>query len=111
MRKRPAKSKRRMTAAIAMLATTALLLLAVIVLGDRGLGRFMELNRSLDSRSQEIYRRIADNRSLVERIEGLRDDPRRLDEISRSKLGLVGEGEIVYLFDSHTPGQPATSNR
>ena len=85
---------------LAVLSIVTLALVYDILLGNHGLRRYLELRSVLETRSAEAYRRIVRNRTLLERLAGLRSDPRVLEEIARSNLGVVGEDEIVFVFRS-----------
>lgn len=80
-------------------------LLYGILLGNHGLHRYLELRSTESRRSGEAYIRVARNRALRERIEGLRTDPRALESEARAKLGVAGKNEIVYVFRTQ-PSSP-----
>ena len=71
-----------------------------ILLGNNGIRGYLELRATLQRRASEAYSRIARNRRLLEHLEGLRTDKRTLEEVARSRLGVTGEDEIVYVFRS-----------
>jgi cell division protein FtsB len=83
---------------LGLLAFVAAVLLYEVVFGSHGLGRYFALRDDLTHRSQQAYRRIARNRSLDERLHGLRTDEMMIEEAARSTLGVVHDDEIVLVF-------------
>ena len=82
------------------LVLVLVLMLSFLVFGEWGLlhyWRLAEERRSLEERSQALQR---DNELLREKIYRLRKDDRYLEKVAREELGLVREGEIIYLFPS-----------
>ncbi len=76
------------------------LLSYAIVLGNHGIQRYYTLERTLSARSQKASQRLERNHSLLERLHRVRSDRRVLEEVARSKLGVVGKDELVFLFRS-----------
>ncbi|RMF25453.1 MAG: septum formation initiator family protein [Deltaproteobacteria bacterium] len=76
----------------------ALLLAYAILVGDHGIRRYQKLRHALAVRSAEANERLARNRELLERLDRLRHDPRTLEELARTKLGVAGKNELVYVF-------------
>jgi cell division protein FtsB len=66
--------------------------------GDTGLGSLTALRYTRVERSHDAYRRIVRNRELTEKIESLQSDDRKLEELARSRLGVVGRDEVVFVF-------------
>jgi len=58
----------------------------------------MELRSSLAGLSQKVFQGIHRNQTLHDKLTALRSDPRALDATARATLGVVGSGEIVYVF-------------
>jgi len=63
-----------------------------------GVRRFTALRTTLTERSHEAYQRIVRNRQLAEEIGALRSDARALEEMARTRLGVVGRDEVVLVF-------------
>ena len=80
------------------LAVLAIGLVLTITVGQHGLRQLFGLRERLAQQSAEIYRRTAENQRLLVRLQGLREDPRVLEEVARADLGLVGENELTYVF-------------
>jgi len=89
---------RQRRALLAGLAIANALLAFGILLGDHGLRQYLRLRATLQQRSGEAYERIVRNRSLLDRLNGLRSDRRVVDEVARSSLGVAGTDEIIYVF-------------
>jgi len=74
------------------------------VIGERG---FVSLNRMLDQRD-ELRSRVRaleeSNVELAEQTSLLRSDPATIEYIARTELGMVREGETVYIL-SDRPGE------
>lgn len=87
-----------------VLALIVCLFLVYSVIGERG---FVSLNRMLDQRD-ELRSRVRaleeSNVELAEQTSLLRSDPATIEYIARTELGMVREGETVYIL-SDRPGE------
>lgn len=81
----------------------ACVLVYSLALSRNGLRRFSGLRATLTERSHEAYQRIVRNRQLAEEISALRSDDRTLEEIARTRLGVVGQDEVVFVFPEEDP--------
>lgn len=81
----------------------ACVLVYSLALSRNGLRRFAGLRTTLTERSHEAYQRIVRNRQLSEEISALRSDDRTLEEIARTRLGVVGQDEVVFVFPEEDP--------
>jgi cell division protein FtsB len=80
-------------------------LLYSLTLSRNGVRRYSALHATLTERSHEAYQRIVRNRQLSEEIAALQSDNRTLEELARTRLGVVGRDEVVFVFpedDSQT---------
>lgn len=67
--------------------------------GDKGIFHLLKLKKEL-ARIKETNLKIEEeNQRLREEIRRLKQDKRYIEEIARKELGMVKEGEILYLFD------------
>jgi cell division protein FtsB len=83
----------------------ACILVYSLALSRNGIRRFTVLRTTLTERSHEAYQRIVRNRQLSEEISALSSDDRALEEMARTRLGVVGRDEVVFVFpedDSQT---------
>lgn len=87
-----------------LLALTVCLFLVYSAAGERG---FLRLLRMVDQRD-ELRTRVVDlqgdNVKLAEQISLLRDDPATIEYLARTELGMVLEGETVYIIKER-PGK------
>ena len=87
-----------------ILALIVCLFLVYSVIGERG---FVSLNRMLDQRD-ELRSRVRaleeSNVELAEQTSLLRSDPATIEYIARTELGMVRDGETVYIL-SDRPGE------
>ena len=81
-----------------ILILTVLLFLAYSAVGESG---FMRLNRMRDQRD-ELRSRVRSlqesNALLADEIGRLRGDPETIEYIARTELGMVRDGEVVYIL-------------
>jgi len=89
-----------------VLALTVSIFLLYSAVGERG---FLSLNRLLDQRD-ELRTRVGNlresNEKLAEEIGLLRDDPVTIENLARTELGMVREGETVFIL-SDRPEEPS----
>jgi len=81
----------------------ACVLVYSLMLSRNGVRRFTALRSTLTERSHEAYQRIVRNRLLAEEISALQNDDRKLEEIARMRLGVVGQDEVVFVFPEDEP--------
>lgn len=84
-----------------------LLLLALALLGDKGILRAVRLSREKASLQEEVRRLEEANAALRREIEALRSDRKYLESLARQELGMVRDDELVYQF----PPQEKTAGR
>jgi cell division protein FtsB len=89
-----------------VLALTICLFLVYSAAGERGLVR---LNRMLDQRD-ELRTRVdalqESNLTLAEQVSLLRDDPATIENLARTELGMVRDGETVFILPDLPGEQP-----
>ena len=88
-----------------VLALTVCLFLFYTAVGERGL---VGLNRMVNQRDDLRSRVRAleeSNAELAEQVILLRDDPATIEDLARTELGMVRDGETVYIL-SHRPEGP-----
>ena len=89
-----------------VLVLTVCLFLVYSAVGERG---FVRLNRMVDQRDELITRvRALDesNAKLAEQVSQLRDDPATIEYLARTELGMVRDGETVYILSDRPEDQP-----
>ena len=86
-----------------VLSIAVCLFLVFSVLGERG---FIRMNAMVNER-EELRSRVKaleeSNTELAEEIGLLRDDPATIENLARTELGMVRDGETVYIL-SERPG-------
>lgn len=91
---------------LVILALAVCLFLTYSTVGERG---FFRLNRMVDQRD-ELRSRVLElqegNTRLAEQIDQLRDDPVTIEYIARTELGMVRDGETVYIITERPGDQP-----
>ncbi len=97
--KRTSRVKQRRTL-LGILGVVSAALLYGILLGNHGVRQFLKLSAKLDQRSAEAHSRIVRNHLLLEHLEGLESDRRVLEQVARTRLGVAGEDEVVFVFRS-----------
>ncbi len=71
--------------------------------GEKGIFHLLRLQKEL-VRIQEANRKVEEeNQRLREEVKRLQQDKRYIEEIARKELGMVKEGEMLYLFDFPSP--------
>jgi len=70
----------------------------LLVFGDRGFMKFLEVARTHRHLTQEIQRIKERNEKLRQRAQALKSDFDTIEEIARQELGLVKKGELIYQF-------------
>lgn len=69
------------------------------VFGDKGLVEAYALKKEKDAILSHIRELEEDNSLLLEDIDLLKNDTRYVERIARKELGMVGKGEVIYMFD------------
>ena len=81
-----------------VLGVLSVALLYGILLGNHGVRPFLKLRATLQQRSAEAHSRIVRNRLMLDHLEGLKSDRRVLEQVARTRLGVAGQDEIVFVF-------------
>jgi cell division protein FtsB len=68
------------------------------IFGERGLLEKLRARRQYQALTMEIGRLRQENGLLREQARRLREDPRTIEEVARRELGLIREGELVFLI-------------
>lgn len=81
-----------------------LILLAALLIGFgflyyRKIGKLNELQRQQGRYQAALDKLEADIVYLMEEIDGLENDPGKLEELARNKLHLAGENEIIIIIE------------
>ncbi|MGD8353605.1 MAG: septum formation initiator family protein [Pseudomonadota bacterium] len=87
----------------AVLAITFTLFLITSVMGDRGFIRLIRMVKQRDELSSRVLSLKESNAHLADEIHQLRDDPATIENLARTELGMVRDGETVYILNDR-PG-------
>ena len=90
-RKRPT---RRGLALLGLIA--AAFLLVTVFFDDMGLKRYLAMRQQAEELEREIFELERSNEALREEIIRVQEDPARIEELARERLGFVRDGETVY---------------
>jgi cell division protein FtsB len=91
-----AMRRRRRFTAIA-LGFVAMVLLVDGIVGERGLIEMLRARRQHRDLADGIASARQENARLRAEARRLREDPKRIEELARSELGLIRPGEIVVI--------------
>jgi len=73
-------------------------LLLSFMLSDLGIIKYISMKGEFNRIQNEVSRLDAENKKLMEEVEGLKTDPDSIEALARENLGLAKEGEIIYKF-------------
>lgn len=86
--------------------TVAAVLFLVVLLGTVGARSWRDLDRSRD-RQTELQEKIEETEARIDaldrRIRRLRSDPLLVERLAREELGLVRDGDVVFLLPREAP--------
>ena len=86
----------------ALVFVTVVLVVDALV-GDRGLLDTMRARRQHAALAAEVDARRRENGRLRDEIRRLKEDPGAIEALARSELGLMREGEILFIVRDVTP--------
>lgn len=86
----------------ALVFVTVVLVVDALV-GDRGLLDTMRARRQHAQLSAEIARQKFENTRLRDEIRRYRDDPSAIEALAREELGLMRDGEILFIVRDVKP--------
>ncbi len=87
-----------------VLALTVCLFLVYSAVGERGLVRLNIMLEQRDGLRARVDALQESNLDLAEQISLLRDDPATIENLARTELGMVRDGETVFIL-SDLPGE------
>jgi cell division protein FtsB len=73
--------------------------------GEKGVLHLLRLQKELDRIKETNMNMEEENQKLKEEVRRLEHEKRYIEEIARKELGMVKEGEIIYLFDLPIKGE------
>ncbi len=87
-----------------VLVLTVCLFLVYSAVGERGLVRLNIILEQRDELRARVDALQESNLDLAEQISLLRDDPATIENLARTELGMVRDGETVFIL-SDLPGE------
>ena len=81
-----------------ILFVTAIIFLAYSAVGESGFIRLHGMVKQRDELGLRVQALKQSNAELSERIRLLRDDPDTIEHLARTELGMVRDGETVYIL-------------
>src|SRR3954447_24273535 len=86
------------------LAFLTILLIVDALVGDKGFMDTLRARRQYRDVAAGLAHKRQDNVRLREEIRRLREDPARIESVAREDLGLMREGEVLFIVhDEKTP--------
>ena len=85
-----------------VLLLVTILLVANAFVGERGLMALLRANRAHARLQQAIDSLRAENGQLHRYAEALTDEPRFIEDLARSELGMISPGELLFIVTTTT---------
>lgn len=79
------------------LGFVTIILVVDALVGDKGLLDTMRARRQYEQLSVELARKRQENAKLREEIRRLNDDPKAIESLAREELGLIRDGEMLFI--------------
>jgi cell division protein FtsB len=88
------------------LAFVAVVLVVDALVGDKGFVDTLRARRQYRQIAAALADKRAENARLRDEIRRLRNDPKRIEAVAREDLGLMREGEVLFIVrDAKTPAK------
>ena len=85
------------------LALITIVLVVDALVGDKGLLDMMRARRQYRRLADEISQKRAENARLRDEIRRLLDDPAHIEAVAREDLGLMRDGEVLFIVRDAKP--------
>jgi len=85
------------------LAFVTVVLVADALVGEKGLLDTMRARRQYREAASALAHKRQENARLREEIRRLRDDPAHIESVARQDLGLMREGEVLFIVHDQKP--------
>lgn len=79
------------------------------LVGEKGLLETMKKGREFEMLEQSIQRARRENEQLRQEAERLRNDPIAIEELARRELGLMRQGEHLFILKDVAPSDADTA--
>jgi cell division protein FtsB len=87
------------------LALVAIILVVDALVGEKGFLDALRARRQYRDVAAALAQKRQENARLRDEIRRLRDDPKRIEAVAREELGLMREGEVLFII--HDEKAPA----
>jgi len=87
-----------------VLGFVMVVLVADALFGNRGLLETMRARRQYVHLAADLARERRENDRLREDIRRLREDPAAIESVAREQLGLIRDGEVLFIVHDAKPG-------
>ncbi len=81
-----------------------------VLISERGLTEKQKLEEKKASLEKENVRLVGEIKSLEHKITLLRDDPKTVEKVAKSRLGMARPEETIYIFSRQDFPLPAGNN-
>jgi cell division protein FtsB len=81
-----------------VLVFVTILLVVDALVGDKGLMDTMRARRQYREATAALTQKRQENARLRDEIRRLRDDPTRIEAVARQELGLMRQGEVLFII-------------
>jgi cell division protein FtsB len=85
------------------LAFVTIVLIVDALVGDKGFLDTLRARRQYRNVAAALAQKRQDNARLREEIRRLREDPARIEAVARQELGLMREGEVLFIVHDEKP--------
>lgn len=85
------------------LGFVTIVLVVDALVGDKGLLDTMRARRQYAQLSSDLSRKRQENARLRDEISRLRDDPSAIESLAREQLGLIRDGELLFIVKDAKP--------
>ncbi len=86
-----------------VLAFVTVVLVADALVGDKGLLDTLRAKRQHEALAAALAEKRRDNARLRDDIRRLKEDPGAIESLAREELGLIREGEVLFIVHDVTP--------
>jgi cell division protein FtsB len=101
----PAPSRWRTRLLNYVIGFVAVILVVDALVGDKGLMDTIRARRQHARLTDALAKQRQDNARLRDEIRRLKEDPATIESLARDELGLMRDGEVVFILRDAAPGR------
>jgi cell division protein FtsB len=87
------------------LAFVTIVLVVDALVGEKGFVDTLRARRQYRAVADGLAQKRQENARLRDEIRRLRDDPARIESVAREELGLMREGEVLFIVHDEKPAK------